>query len=157
MEAEQKPEVANASGTPSLEKENPAESGDHVEVVRTISRVPGNPHYYEKDGLRTYGDDEDHDHEPPVRIALVAPGKEVVADKSLPDEHPPVDVADCHGLPMDRITDSTVLVWCVRLLPSDSHQLSDTSAIQVVFHPISTVTLVVPTDGSGLFWQISSH
>jgi hypothetical protein len=37
----------------------------HVEAVRTISRVP-NPNYYEKDGLRTYGDDEDHEHEPPV-------------------------------------------------------------------------------------------
>jgi hypothetical protein len=37
-----------------------------LEVIRTVSRVPGNPNYYEKDGLRTYGDDEDHDHEPPV-------------------------------------------------------------------------------------------
>ncbi len=38
----------------------------HIENIRTVSRVPGNPNYYEKDGLRTYGDDEDHDHEPPV-------------------------------------------------------------------------------------------
>jgi hypothetical protein len=34
----------------------------HLEVVRTISRVPGNPNYYEKDGLRTYGDGVDHSH-----------------------------------------------------------------------------------------------
>jgi hypothetical protein len=70
---EQKPDatyVNNNSGAPSLEKEATAPTGDHVEVVRTVSRVPGNPHYYEKDGLRTYGDDEDHDHEPPVRIPL---------------------------------------------------------------------------------------
>jgi hypothetical protein len=69
---EQKPDAAHAnnSGTPSLEKEVTAPAGDHVEVVRTVSRVPGNPHYYEKDGLRTYGDDEDHDHEPPVPTAL---------------------------------------------------------------------------------------
>ncbi|KAH7336262.1 fungal trichothecene efflux pump [Rhexocercosporidium sp. MPI-PUGE-AT-0058] len=38
----------------------------HIEAIRTVSRVPGNDHYYEKDGLRTYGDGEDHDHEPPM-------------------------------------------------------------------------------------------
>jgi hypothetical protein len=37
--------------------------GEHLENIRTISRVPGNDHYYEKDGLRTYGDNEDHEHE----------------------------------------------------------------------------------------------
>lgn len=37
---------------------------EKLEPVRTVSRVPGNPNYYEKDGLRTYGDGEDHDHEP---------------------------------------------------------------------------------------------
>lgn len=37
-----------------------------VEQVHTNEKVPGHPEYYEKDGLRTYGDDEDHDHEPPV-------------------------------------------------------------------------------------------
>ncbi|KAH8684839.1 MFS multidrug transporter-like protein [Tricladium varicosporioides] len=41
---------------------------ENLEVIRTISQVPGNSHYYEKDGLRTYGDDEDHDHEPPMTI-----------------------------------------------------------------------------------------
>lgn len=37
----------------------------HVEQIHTNERVPGHPNYYEKNGLRTYGDDEDHDHEPP--------------------------------------------------------------------------------------------
>ena len=37
-----------------------------IEHVKTTERVPGHPGYYEKGGLRTYGDDEDHDHEPPV-------------------------------------------------------------------------------------------
>jgi hypothetical protein len=46
---------------------DPQRDPQHLEVIRTVSRVPGNPNYYEKDGLRTYGDDEDHDHEPPVR------------------------------------------------------------------------------------------
>ena len=40
--------------------------GAHVETIHTNERVPGHPSYYEKNGLRTYGDDEDHDHEPPV-------------------------------------------------------------------------------------------
>lgn len=40
--------------------------GPQIETVHTNERVPGHPNYYEKNGLRTYGDDEDHDHEPPV-------------------------------------------------------------------------------------------
>ena len=38
----------------------------HVQPVHTNEKVPGQSHYYEKDGLRTYGDNEDHDHEPKV-------------------------------------------------------------------------------------------
>lgn len=54
---------------PSLEKESPdVETPKNLEVIRTVSKIPGNPNYYEKDGLRTYGDDEDHDHEPPVSL-----------------------------------------------------------------------------------------
>lgn len=41
--------------------------GSQLEAVHTNERVPGHPAYYEKDGLRTYGDNEDHDHEPRVR------------------------------------------------------------------------------------------
>jgi hypothetical protein len=37
-----------------------------VEQIHTNERVPGHTNYYEKDGLRTYGDGEDHDHEPPM-------------------------------------------------------------------------------------------
>lgn len=48
----------------------------HVEHIATHDRVPGHDNYYEKDGLRTYGDGEDHDHEPPMTfkrtLALVA-------------------------------------------------------------------------------------
>lgn len=39
-----------------------------VEHVRTNERVEGHPDYYEKDGLRTYGDGMDHDHEAPVSL-----------------------------------------------------------------------------------------
>jgi hypothetical protein len=48
--------------------------GAHVETIHTNERVPGHPAYYEKGGLRTYGDDEDHDHEPPVRRAITRCG-----------------------------------------------------------------------------------
>lgn len=41
--------------------------GEHpIEPIRTISRIPGNPNYYEKNGLRTYGDGMDHETEPPM-------------------------------------------------------------------------------------------
>lgn len=54
----------------SEESSSPVEDkpvGVQVEAVSTNERVPGHPAYYEKDGLRTYGDDEDHDHEPRVQ------------------------------------------------------------------------------------------
>lgn len=59
------------SSTPPIEKapEVSVSDPEHLEVVRTVSQVP-NPRYYEKDGLRTYGDGEDHDHEPPVSQSL---------------------------------------------------------------------------------------
>jgi hypothetical protein len=44
---------------------------DHVEQVHTNERVPGHTNYYEKDGLRTYGDGEDHDQEPPMTFKRI--------------------------------------------------------------------------------------
>ena len=55
---------------PSPAEEKSETIGTRVEAIHTNERVPGNTHYYEKNGLRTYGDDEDHDHEPPVCPAL---------------------------------------------------------------------------------------
>ena len=43
-----------------------------METVHTNERVPGHHDYYEKGGLRTYGDNEDHEHEPPVRWSCSA-------------------------------------------------------------------------------------
>lgn len=57
------------SGSGSIgQKEDKVEetSETRVDLMRETSKVAGNPNYYEKDGLRTYGDDQDHDHEPPV-------------------------------------------------------------------------------------------
>lgn len=44
-----------------------------LETVHTNERIPGHANYYEKDGLRTYGDDEDHDHEPRVSAQNIHP------------------------------------------------------------------------------------
>ena len=43
----------------------------HVEQIHTNERIPGHPAYYEKNGLRTYGDDADHDHEPKMSFARI--------------------------------------------------------------------------------------
>ncbi|KAK5115067.1 hypothetical protein LTR62_001764 [Meristemomyces frigidus] len=48
------------------DSENQKAAFEHVEQVHTNERVPGHANYYEKDGLRTYGDGEDHDTEPPM-------------------------------------------------------------------------------------------
>ena len=95
MEHEHHSAVAHSDGSVegSLEKETaPANANananantnpQHLENIRTVSRVPGNPNYYEKDGLRTYGDDEDHDHEPPVcRGANYACGSHMLTSAS---------------------------------------------------------------------------
>ncbi|KAJ9644818.1 hypothetical protein H2204_001280 [Knufia peltigerae] len=40
------------------------ETFEYVEPIHTNERVPGHTNYYEKNGLRTYGDGLDHDHAP---------------------------------------------------------------------------------------------
>jgi hypothetical protein len=58
----------------SADMEKEKSGNEHVETLETIhtnERVPGHDNYYEKDGLRTYGDGQDHDHEPPVRKDLI--------------------------------------------------------------------------------------
>ncbi|GAB7346704.1 hypothetical protein MBLNU459_g1822t1 [Dothideomycetes sp. NU459] len=54
--------ASEGTSTPPFEKGGT----EHVERIKTKERVPGHSNYYEKDGLRTYGDDEDHEHEPPM-------------------------------------------------------------------------------------------
>ncbi|KAL1620662.1 hypothetical protein SLS54_006018 [Diplodia seriata] len=56
-----------------LEHTSTATTNDAIELVHTISNVPGNPSYYEKGGLRTYGDGMDHDHEPPMTLKRFMP------------------------------------------------------------------------------------
>ncbi len=54
-------------------------------VVRQISKVPGGANYFEKDGLPSYGDDQDHEHEPSVC-------------------HPDLDDVLCQPLPLTQET-----------------------------------------------------
>lgn len=54
--------------------------GSHIETIHTNERVPGHPAYYEKNGLRTYGDDFDHDHEPPVCLRRFRGTPDIIAD-----------------------------------------------------------------------------
>ncbi|KAK4548278.1 hypothetical protein LTR36_010148 [Oleoguttula mirabilis] len=56
----------SSNQTPDVEEKT---TMHHVEQIHTNERVPGHTNYYEKDGLRTYGDDEDHDHEPPMTFS----------------------------------------------------------------------------------------
>jgi hypothetical protein len=42
---------------------------EHVEQVHTNELVPGNPNYYEKNGVRTEGDGLDHEAEPKMSFA----------------------------------------------------------------------------------------
>jgi hypothetical protein len=48
-------------GTSELSKTTSNAENEHIEIIRTISRVE-NPNYHEKDGLRTEGDGVDHQH-----------------------------------------------------------------------------------------------
>ncbi|KAJ4984534.1 trichothecene efflux pump [Stagonosporopsis vannaccii] len=49
---------------------------DHLEHVQTNERGTGHSNHYEKNGVRTYSDGEEHDHEPPMNfrrmMALIA-------------------------------------------------------------------------------------
>ena len=77
--------------------------GTQDENVKTNEPVPGHPGYYEKGGLRTYGDDEDHDHEPPVCQAATIEIPTEADDVS--DELQEVHVPGRHGLPLDWLSD----------------------------------------------------
>ena len=54
-----------------LAKADKGGAGDKIEQLDSKDQTSG-PHYYEKDGLRTVGDDYDHDHEPAVRTCPVS-------------------------------------------------------------------------------------
>jgi len=105
------PATTNAAPASEHSSSEPKESDGEkptVELVHTISKVPGNTHYYEKDGLRTYGDDMDHDHEPPVSSPLFMICSST--DTEI-DDHAPFDVLDRNGFPLYWIPDSGLLVW----------------------------------------------
>ena len=76
-----------------------------IETVHTNERVPGHANYYEKNGLRTHGDDEDHDHEPPVRSSSLRLHDDLLI-RWFADELQPTYVAYRHGLSLDWLANS---------------------------------------------------
>ncbi|RFU25396.1 hypothetical protein B7463_g10932, partial [Scytalidium lignicola] len=59
------------SGSTNVLDEKSTPATKHVERIMTAERVPGHNNYHEKNGLRTYGDDMDHDHEPPMSFSRI--------------------------------------------------------------------------------------
>jgi hypothetical protein len=59
---------ASSGSEPQVEKTEVVKTDhyDGAHRIATKEQVEGHDNYYERDGLRTYGDGEDHDHEPPV-------------------------------------------------------------------------------------------
>lgn len=89
--------------------------GSHIETIHTNERVPGHPNYYEKDGLRTYGDDEDHDHEPPVCPPEILPVYTLSLTRvsvDLPADHE----LGCNGFLVDWKPDSCLHIRYVRFV-----------------------------------------
>lgn len=93
-----------------MEEKAAGEHVEHLETIHTNERVPGHPGYYEKDGLRTYGDGQDHDHEPPVRTVNFKPAIELT--KPFADDDPPLHEFTSYGFPLDWLPDPAVSVWC---------------------------------------------
>jgi hypothetical protein len=94
---------------------------EHTERIVTHDRVPGHENYYEKNGLRTYGDGEDHDHEPPVSSLNAAQEfslTHIVAFLSS------VNVVNSNGVPLDWIADSCLHLWLVDLHGCSEQRLS---------------------------------
>ncbi|SRR6266480_1943909 len=69
--------------TSNASRDFPSQDDDAVaDHISAREKVPGRTNYYEKDGLRTYGDNEDHDHEPRMTFRRF-------------------DVARCYGVALD--------------------------------------------------------
>ena len=78
-----------------------------LENVATNERVPGHHDaYYEKGGLRTYGDDMDHDHEPPVGLSIIYHSTTEAYTSTVDIQT--LHVLGCHGLSLGGFPDPFV-------------------------------------------------
>ena len=73
----------------------------HIEQVKTNERVPGHTNYYEKDGIRTYGDDEGSSRMAAKRHSSLTDFR---PRSRASNDNPPIDELDRHGVPLDWIT-----------------------------------------------------
>ena len=97
--------TSSSSSGPAIEEK----SGAKVETVHTNERILGQNAYYEKDGLRTYGDDADHEHEPPVSCFTSNVWGRDWRSPVL-DEFQETNVSDRHGISMDGLTNSSIYI-----------------------------------------------
>lgn len=73
-------------------------------------RIPGHPNYFEQNGLRTYGDDQDHNHEPPVRALTDVRSQWLMGFVAVFLE---VHVLAGHGLSLDWLPTPHLPIWYV--------------------------------------------
>lgn len=79
--------------------------------IHADERLPAqSDHHFEKNGLRTDGDDEDHEHEPPVLHPLMRPINALMCPA---DVFLQVHVLCCHGLSLDRVPNPGLPIWYV--------------------------------------------
>ena len=122
------------------------EIGAQVETVHTNERVPGHADYYEKDGLRTYGDDGDHDHEPPVRSTSELPNQSRCSRYLQMTFKRIMSLIAMAFLWTGSQIPLYVFGRCLRC----RFRLLAADALQAVSLRTSIATSEVPTDGSGL-------
>lgn len=96
--------MSKSSVTPPSDSFEAMES-EKVDHIATHDKVPGHSNYLEKDGLRTYGDDEDHDHEPEV---CFIPERLYTIDRQRIDVDATLHESSRNGIFVDRITNSCV-------------------------------------------------
>lgn len=105
--------MSNPSTPPTTRVSDEKAAHSEVERIASHDRVPGHEDYYEKNGLRSDGDGEDHNLEPPVspdNSAFVPSLMCIVA--LIPSD----DVFDCNGIPLDRIPNSCLYLRFVNSL-----------------------------------------
>jgi hypothetical protein len=93
---------------------------EQVERIASHDRVPGHENYHEKNGLRTYGDGEDHDHEPPVSSTTAILSTVTYTFAAVLQK---IYVFDGNGFSLDWIADSCLYIWSVNF-PTYSSQLA---------------------------------
>jgi hypothetical protein len=87
-------------------------SSKYNETTTTSESPLDHEDNHEKNGLRIYGDDEDHDIEPKVYPTFPSHSSSLTSLTDVLQAH---DVLGRHGLPLDWISNSCLSFWLVIL------------------------------------------